>query len=317
MTEGDHPPGDLDEALATFTAVRHRLFGVAYRMLGSVSEAEDVLQDVWLRWQSCDRSVVRDATAFLMTTTTRVCVNELQSARVRRETYIGPWLPEPVDTSADPALGAERAEALELATLMLLEKLPPAERAAYVLREAFDYPYKLIGQTIEVSEANARQLVSRARKHLAAERRESVDPDQQRHLLTMFLKAAASGDMSGLEKMLAKDVVSYTDGNGIRYAAKFPVVGRESVAKFICAFRGRALEDSVYTWVVANGQPAVHVSHQDGAFETFLALSTSTQGIDQVLWFRREEKVSQFTRVPGPWPNPRAGCRTSSRPHLE
>jgi RNA polymerase sigma-70 factor (ECF subfamily) len=298
MTESDHAAVDLDEALATFTGVRPRLFGVAYRMLGSVSEAEDILQDAWMRWQSCDRSVVRDPTAFLMTTTTRLCVNELQSARARRETYVGPWLPEPVDTSADPALGAERAEALELATLLLLEKLPPAERAAYVLREAFDYPYRLIGQTIEVSEANARQLVSRARKHLAAERRESVDPAQQRQLLTMFLNAAADGDMAGLERLFAKDVVSYTDGNGVRHAARFPVVGRDAVAKFVCAFRGRAFEDAVFTWVTANGHPAVHVSHQDGAFETFLALTASEQGIEQLLWFRREEKISQFVAVP-------------------
>lgn len=297
MTRGENRSDDLDEALATFTGVRPRLFGVAYRMLGSVSEAEDILQDVWMRWQSCDRGVVRDPTAFLMTTTTRLCINELQSARARRETYIGPWLPEPVDTSADPALGAERAEALELATLMLLEKLPSAERAAYVLREAFDYPYKLIGQTIEVSEANARQLVSRARKHLATERRESVDPAQQRLLLTMFLKAAADGDMAGLEKLFANDVISLTDGNGIRNAARVPVIGREAVAKFIYAFRGRAFTDAVFTWVVANGQPAVHVSHQDGAFETFLALSASEQGIRQLLWFRREEKISQFSAV--------------------
>jgi RNA polymerase sigma-70 factor (ECF subfamily) len=295
MTEGEHVSGHLDEALAAFTAVRPRLFGAAYRMLGSVSEAEDVLQDVWMRWQACDRSVVRDPTAFLMTTTTRLCINELQSARARRETYIGPWLPEPVDTSADPALGAERAEALELATLMLLEKLPPAERAAYVLREAFDYPYKLVGQTIDVSEANARQLVSRARKHLNAERRESVGPAAQRHLLTMFLNAAANGDMAGLERLFANDVVSYTDGNGIRHAARFPVVGSEAVAKFICAFRGRAFDDAMFTWVTANGQPAVHVSHQNGAFETFLALTASEQGIDQILWFRREEKVTQFS----------------------
>jgi RNA polymerase sigma-70 factor (ECF subfamily) len=294
-TTDDHGLAGLDQALATFTAVRPRLFGVAYRMLGSVSEAEDILQDVWLRWQSCDRGVVRDATAFLMTTTTRVCVNELQSARVRRETYIGPWLPEPVDTSADPALGAERAEALELATLMLLERLPPAERAAYVLREAFDYPYQRIAQTIEVSEANARQLVSRARKHLAVERRAPVDPAVQRRLLAMFLKAAADGDMAELERLLATDVVSYTDGNGARNAARIPVVGRVAVARFVCAFRDRAFGDAVLSWVVANGQPAVHISHVDGAFEAFLALSASEDGIDQLLWFRREEKVSQFT----------------------
>jgi RNA polymerase sigma-70 factor (ECF subfamily) len=146
-----------------------------------------------------------------------------------------------------------------------------------------------------VSEANARQLVSRARKHVAGERRASVDPAAQRDLLTTFLKAAANGDMAGLEKLFAKDVISYTDGNGVRNAARFPVVGGDAVAKFVCAFRGRAFKDVVFTWVIANGVPAVHISHQDGGFEAFLPLTASTQGIEQLLWFRLEEKVSQFS----------------------
>src|ERR1043165_7675338 len=129
-----------DDGLSAFESVRPRLFGIAYRMLGSAAEAEDILQDVWLRWQGTDRSVVQDPPAFLSTATTRLAITFSQSARIRRETYIGPWLPEPIDTSGDPRLGAERSEALEFAVLLLLEKLSPTERAAYVLREAFDYP---------------------------------------------------------------------------------------------------------------------------------------------------------------------------------
>ncbi|HEX4461709.1 MAG TPA: sigma factor, partial [Polyangia bacterium] len=137
--------------------MRPRLFGIAYRMRGSAAEAEDILQDVWIRWQSTDRSVVRDPPAFLATTTTRLCINLAKSARSRLETYVGEWLPEPVDTASDPTLGAERAEALELAVLLLLEKLPPTERAAYVLREAFDYAYSDIADILQIEEANARQ----------------------------------------------------------------------------------------------------------------------------------------------------------------
>ena len=154
---------DLEEAVAVFAEVRPRLFGIAYRMLGSATEAEDLLQEVWLRWQAYDRAGVGNPAAFLATTTTRLAINALQSARVRRETYIGPWLPEPVDTGADPYLGAERGEALEFAVLVLLERLSPTERAAYVLREAFDYPYPQIAEIVQINEAAARHLVSRAR----------------------------------------------------------------------------------------------------------------------------------------------------------
>ena len=131
---------EQDDGLSAFLSVRRRLFGIAYRMLGSTTEAEDLVQDVWMRWQTTDRTAVRDAAAFLVTTTTRLAINVLQSARARRETYIGPWLPEPVDTSSDPGLGAERNEALQYAVMVLLEKLTAKERAAYILREAFDYP---------------------------------------------------------------------------------------------------------------------------------------------------------------------------------
>src|SRR5262245_5086094 len=149
----------LEQAVSAFVEVRPRLFGIAYRMLGSVTEAEDVLQETWLRWQKTDRSTITNPSAFLALITTRLSINVPQSARSRRETYLGPWLPEPIDTSADPALGAERAGALELACLLLVERLGPIERAAYVLREAFVYPYKRIADILQVSPVNARQLV--------------------------------------------------------------------------------------------------------------------------------------------------------------
>ena len=184
MVADGGPDGDLDHATAVFAEVRPRLFGIAYRMLGSAAEAEDLVQDVWLRWQTYDGAAVADPAAFLATTTTRLAINVLRSARVRRETYVGPWLPEPVDTEADPHLGAERGEALNLAVLMLLERLSPTERAAYVLREAFDYPYPQIAAIVQVGEAAARQLVSRARKHLRSERRAPVTGTEQRRLLS-------------------------------------------------------------------------------------------------------------------------------------
>ena len=224
---------NLEDALAVFSDVRPRLFGIAYRMLGSATEAEDIVQETWLRWQGTDRTVVQEPAAFLATTTTRLAINALQSARARRETYIGPWLPEPVDTSADPTLGAERAEALGFAVLVMLERLTPTERAAYVLREAFAYPYDQICEIVQVSEPAARQLVSRARKHLAGERRREVSEAEQRRLLTAFLSAAQTGDLEELEQLFAEDVVSYSDGGGMVRASKFPVVGRPTVAKFV------------------------------------------------------------------------------------
>ena len=145
-----------DDGLSDFISVRPRLFGIAYRMLGSAVEAEDVVQDAWMRWQTTDRSAVLNPAAFLVTTTTRLSINVAESSRSRRETYVGPWLPEPIDTSEDPTLGAERGEALELALLLLLEKLTPTERAAYTLREAFDYPYREIADILQLTEAHTR-----------------------------------------------------------------------------------------------------------------------------------------------------------------
>jgi RNA polymerase sigma-70 factor (ECF subfamily) len=191
---------------ASFEAVRPRLFGIAYRTLESAADADDVVQDAWIRWQGTDRTSVRDAAAFLATTTKRLALNVAQSARARRETCIQPWHPEQVDAHADPTLDAERREALELALLTLSEKLSPTERAAYVLREAFDYPYRRIADVLETSEANARQLVTRARVRLAGGRRRQVSAAEQQRFIDAFVDAAQSGDLMTLERLLAADV---------------------------------------------------------------------------------------------------------------
>ncbi|WP_141309723.1 RNA polymerase sigma-70 factor [Streptomyces spinoverrucosus] len=283
----------LDQATRVFLTARPQLFGIAYRMLGSAVEAEDIVQEAWLRWQNTDRTNIHEPAAFLATVTTRLAINFAQSAKVRRESYIGPWLPEPVDTSLDPQVGAERAEALELAVLLLLEKLNPVERAAYVLREAFDYPYKQVADILETSEANTRQLVSRARKHLAAERREPVSPADHRRLLEVFLAAAQTGNLAVLEDVLAADVVSYSDGGGVRGASKIPVIGRPHVSKYLVAFAPRFWPQMDIRWVEANGRPAVLVS-ADGNAVALLSVDASAEGIDRIMWVMNPAKLLPY-----------------------
>ncbi|MFF3462858.1 RNA polymerase sigma-70 factor [Streptomyces sp. NPDC001984] len=283
----------LDRATSDFIAARPQLFGIAYRVLGSTAEAEDIVQEAWLRWQQTDRADIHEPAAFLATVTARLAINLARSARVRRESYVGPWIPEPVDTSEDPQLGAERAEALDLAVLFLLQKLNPVERAAYVLREAFDYPYKQIADMLETSEANTRQLVSRARKHLSEQRREPVSSAAHRRLLEVFLTAAQTGDLSALKDVLTEDVVSYTDGDGIRGAARIPVVGREHVAKFVAAFAPRFWPETRVRWVEANGRPAVLVSASGNAV-ALLSVDVSARGIERLLWVMNPAKLDSY-----------------------
>jgi RNA polymerase sigma-70 factor (ECF subfamily) len=295
----------LADAVSEFMQHRRRLFGIAYRVLGSVVEAEDVVQEVWLRWQRTDRSAVVSPVAFLSSTTTRLAINVAQSARVRRETYIGPWLPEPIDTSSDPEVGAQRAEALELALLLVLEKLSPTERAAYVLREAFDYGYAEIAEILELSIVNVRKIVSRARKRLSAEQQERVDTAEHRRLLDAFVSAAQTGDVASLEALLTRDAVSLSDGNGRRGAARIPVLGRARVANLATAsprfWRGvdpRPVE--------ANGRAGVMI-YRDGEPSTFLTIVASKEGIYKVLWVWNPSKIaallgsrSRFTTALGP-----------------
>jgi RNA polymerase sigma-70 factor (ECF subfamily) len=291
------PADDLEEAAAAFMKLRPRLFGIAYRMLSSASEAEDLVQEVWLRWQKYDRSSVANPAAFLAKTTTRLAINALDSARMRRETYIGPWLPEPVDTSADPYLGAERGEALEFAALLLMEKLTPNERAAYVLREAFDYPYAQIADILQTNEPAARQLVSRARKHMTGERRSPASAAAQRELLTSFIAAARSGEMTALERLFTPDVTSLSDGNGATRVSRRAVVGAVRVAKYMTAMSTWFWDDIDVRWANTNGQTSA-VLLRGGAVYAVLAVTASAEGIDHLLWMVNPDKITAV-RVPG------------------
>ena len=284
-----------DDPLPEFVTARPRLFGIAYRILGSAAEAEDVVQGVWMRWQAADRSEVRDPTAFLATAATRLAINVAQSARSRREAYVGPWLPEPVDTANDPHLGAVRGEALELAVLILLEKLSPTERAAYVLREAFDYPYREIAEVLQLEEANARQLVVRARQHVAEGRRTTVSSGEQRRLLEAFIAAARNGDLAALEGLFASDVVSYSDGGGVVRAARAPIAGRERVAQFITSFASHFWTGVTLTWIETNGQVAALIA-RDGAPVAVAAIDASAEGIHQILWMMRPSKLTAISK---------------------
>jgi RNA polymerase sigma-70 factor (ECF subfamily) len=298
----EHAPSvsSQDSATKVFLGLRSRLFGVAYRMLGTVAEAEDVVQETWLRWQSTDRSAVLEPEAYLVAVTTRIAINISQSARSRRETYIGPWLPEPVDTSADPTLGAERGEALELAVLLLLEKLRPVERAAYVLREAFEYSHRQIADVLDMTESNVRQIMTRARKHIGDgkhigdERRAPVRKAEQERLLRAFLIAARQGELSALEQLLCSDAVSISDGGGAARAALAPIQGRTKVAKFIASFASHWWTGATITWVEANGNVAALVS-RDGRAYALVSADASAAEIEQIMWILNPAKLASIS----------------------
>ena len=282
-------------ALDDFQAHRGRLFGIAYRMLGSATEAEDVLQDAWLRWSKVTDEV-RDTAAYLATIVTRLSLTALDSARARRETYIGPWLPEPVDTSADPLLGAERREALSLAVLLLLERLTPAERAAYVLHEAFDYPFAQIAEVIETSPANARQLATRARAHLDRERGAVVSAEQRDRLLAAITVAAQSGDLASLEGLLAADVVSLSDGGGVVSAARNPVVGRNNVARLVLGLLEKYYEGTTSLLLPVNGEPTIVVV-RDGLPLVVWQFDIGPDGVRSMFAVLNPDKLHQFDSI--------------------
>ncbi|MDG4828126.1 RNA polymerase sigma-70 factor [Solwaraspora sp. WMMD1047] len=290
--QDDHSSSDA--GLAGFTSVRPRLFGIAYRMLGSVAEAEDIVQDAWVRWQQADRSAVRNPAAFLTTTTTRLAINAATSARVRRETYPGPWLPEPIDTTADPTLGAERAEALDLAVLLLLERLAPTERAAYVLHEAFDYPYRQIAEVLDTSEANARQLASRARRHLAAERSAPVDRAEHRRLVEAFLAAARGGDLAAFERLLTAEVVARSDGGGRVHAARKELHGVSRVTNFLDNVLRKYWRAAAIRIVPVNGASGLLVPSATGTPQALIVLDASPHGIERLLIVTNPDKLHGY-----------------------
>jgi RNA polymerase sigma-70 factor, ECF subfamily len=239
---------------------RHRslLFTVAYEMLGSAADAEDVVQGTWLRWADVDKSVVRDPRAYLVRMVTRQALNRLRSVARRREDYVGEWLPEPVLTSPDVGADVELAESLSIAMLTVLETLGPAERAVFVLREVFDTPYDEIAEAVGKSAAAVRQIAHRARDHVAARRpRMPVSTTEQQEVVDRFLAAIRHGDLQGFLDVLAPDVVAVADGGGLVAAARRPIEGAERVARLlIAASRGADLQMKAI-WL--NGSPGVRI----------------------------------------------------------
>ena len=223
-----------------YQELRPLMFSIAYRMLGSGSEAEDILQEAFLRYQNMPRGKVVSPKAFLSTIVTRLCLNRLESAQSQRETYIGPWLPEPIltdETTIDAIRQTELHESLSMAFLVLLEQLTPLERAVFLLRQVFDYEYAEIAEMIGNDEAACRQLFSRAKKHIAEHRpRFKANPEKQREMLEQFVAAVSQGEMNGLLALLSNDVTLWADGGGkVRGAALHPLHGRDAVARFVIA----------------------------------------------------------------------------------
>jgi RNA polymerase sigma-70 factor (ECF subfamily) len=248
----------------TFETYRPMLFAIAYRMLGSAMEAEDIVQDAYLRYQSVPPESIQSPKAFLGTVVTRLCLNQLESARAQRETYIGPWLPEPVLTGAGatPANQVMAQESISMAFLVLLENLTPLERAVFLLREVFDYEYGEIADIVGKEEAACRQLFSRAKKHIAEHRpRFKASPEAHRQLIARFVEAAYAGEMDGLLNLLAEDVTLWTDGGGkARFAATRPVQGREAVATFLRGTQRLVdVEATRFDTAEINGEPGVIV----------------------------------------------------------
>lgn len=268
MTE---PTSDLqgDE----FVSLRPMLFGVAYRMLGSVADAEDVVQDAFLKWQSAARDDVNNAEAFLTTVVVRTSLDLLRSARVRRETYVGPWLPEPLLVSEDePAQAAELADSLSMAFLVLLEELSPAERAAFLLRDVFGYGYSDIARMLDREEPACRQLVTRAKRHVDARRqRFDADAGTAARLTQEFLLACGTGDVDGLIALMSPDVTIWSDGGGYAKAARRPVVGADKCARFLAGIAKSVAEDAAIDTCRINAQPGV-VIREAGRTTTAMVL---------------------------------------------
>jgi RNA polymerase sigma-70 factor (ECF subfamily) len=253
-----------------FEEHRNLLFAVAYRMLGTAADAEDAVQDAWLRWSSGDRSGVADPKAYLVRITTNVALDRLRSAQARRETYVGPWLPEPMLTSPDVAEDAELSESVSMAMLVVLETLSPLERAVFVLKEVFGYPYAEIAAALDRSEASVRQLGTRARKHVEARRpRFEAGGAERRAATERFLDAVLGGDINRLMEVLAPDVALWSDGGGKVRAPRRAIFGADKVGRFLggirgVAYQGVAAGDMRFERVEVNGEPAIVVAGPDG-----------------------------------------------------
>ena len=265
---------------ATFEPHRRRLLGLAYRMLGSIAEAEDAVQEAYLRWHDADRERIAEPKAFLITTTTRICLDVLKSARVRREEYVGPWLPDPVTDTASlaPDTQTEMAEDLSVALLLALERLSPLERAAFLLHDVFDYSFMEVADTLGRNEAACRQLASRARARVrearpsGADHTRAVSSDvdaKHAQLLSAFISASRSGDVATLTRFLASDAKLVTDGGGKVTAALNVLEGANRVAAFLVgAVRKGWTEDMTIRFDVINGLPGLMMSDSHGLVQT-------------------------------------------------
>jgi RNA polymerase sigma-70 factor (ECF subfamily) len=288
------------EPSVTFEPHRRRLLGLAYRMLGSMAEAEDAVQEAYLRWHDADRSRVEDPKAFLMTTTTRICLDVLKSARMRREAYVGPWLPDPVtDTAAlAPDAQTELAEDLSVALLLALDRLSPLERAAFLLHDVFDYSFAQVSDALGRNEDACRQLASRARTHIRAARPEgaipahahSLDP-KHAELLSAFMSASRSGDLSALTRLLASDARLVTDGGGKVSAALNVIEGANHVAAFLAgAVRKGWTDEMTFRFDTINGLPGLIVTEPRGLVQT-TAFEIEDDAVKAIYVVRNPDKL--------------------------
>lgn len=290
---GDHT---TDPATEAFVAHRNLLFTVAYEMLGSAVDAEDVLQETWLRWVKVDLAAVRDERAYLVRITTRQSLNRLRSMQRRKESYVGPWLPEPVLTAPDVAQDVELAESVSMALMLVLETLAPTERAVFVLREVFDVGYDEIAAAVDKSPAAVRQIAHRARRHVEARRpRETVSPRRTREALESFRRAIDTGDLQGLLDVLAPEVVFMADGGGIRKAALRPIAGANAVGRFILGGIGRSGITLTVEPAVINGHPALAV-RVEGEMDGVIAVRVGDDGITGLYYVRNPEKLTRVGR---------------------
>jgi RNA polymerase sigma-70 factor (ECF subfamily) len=286
----DHAP---DPATDAFVTHRNLLFTVAYEMLGSAADAEDVLQETWLRWSDADLALVRDVRAYLVRITTRLALNRLRTLKRRKETYVGPWLPEPLLTAPDVADDVELAESLSLALMCVLETLQPTERAVFVLREVFEVGYDEIAGAVGKSEAAVRQIAHRARRHVDARRpRTAVTTAEGRAALDSFQHALRTGDLRGLLDVLAPDVVLFTDGGGLKQAALRPILGADKVLRYIAGTTARAEGRATTEPVTVNANPAL-VVRLDGEVDGVLAFRLDGGRITGLYFVRNPAKLTR------------------------
>jgi RNA polymerase sigma-70 factor (TIGR02957 family) len=282
-----------DPATETFLAHRNLLFTVAYELLGSAADAEDVLQETWLRWVKVDLGKVRDQRAYLVQITTRQSLNRLRTMKRRKEAYVGPWLPEPLLTTPDVAQDVELAESVSMALMLVLETLSPTERAVFVLREAFEVSYHEIAAAVDKSPAAVRQIAHRARQHVDARRpREVASPGQTRAALASFQRALQTRDLQGLLDVLAPEVVLVADGGGVKQAVLRPIIGADKVARLTVGGLGKVEGTLTAGPTVVNGNPAL-VLRLDGEIDGVMAICVEDARITGLYYVRNPEKLTR------------------------